>query len=344
MDKQTTRQSTFELIRIISVLGITGLHIYGQIKNQLSMPNVYVEILYCDIFAMAVPMFLLISGWFSVTLSTRKLASLHLMVLTYSILDFVIRYLMGDSVGIKDAVRAVFPILSYRFWYFSCYFLLLIFSPVVNYIVDNLPKKLYVGTILVWIIVVNTVSAFPTFGFVDDYLWKVLFYYFSGRFLRIYGLHFFKNKKTYLITGILLVLATYAANMLLTLILGKAITWFASDVFSIKEISAIFIFYYCCNTSFTCKPLNKIATFVPAVYLGESLIRFVIEKHFRYDLFYNSSLMIFVVFGIAIVTFAVVVVVESVRRFVSTPLEKIYVKLLEKLKIENCLKKIIDKV
>ncbi len=344
MGKENNRNSVIELIRIISVVGIVGLHIYGQIKTQLSMPNTLIQVLYCDIFAMAVPMFILISGYYSVSFSVKKITSLHLMVWTYSILDLIVRYSLGDSLAVKDIVRGVFPIISYRFWYFSCYFLLLIFAPVINYVVDNMSRKMLGGMLLLWMLVVNTVSVLPVFGFVDDYLWKMLFYYCVGRYISKYGLKLFIKTNSYLYSGVALIITSFCINSVLTLIKGESVTWLTSDSFIMKEISAIFIFYYCTKRSFNCKPLNKVASFVPVVYLAESIVRFVIEKYFIYDSYFGSPMLILVILGMGIVVYAVVMVVETIRRFAEHPLEELYSSFAQKLGIVDKFMSLLERV
>lgn len=344
MGKESNRNSVIELIRIISVIGIVGLHIFGQIKSQLSMTNIFVEIFYCDIFAMAVPMFLLISGYYSVSFSVKKITSLHLMVWTYSILDLIIRFSVGDALGAKDIVRGVFPIISYRFWYFSCYFLLMIFAPIINSILDNISKRLFASMLLLWMLVVNTVSVLPVFGFVDDYLWKVFFYYCAGRYLGKYGLRLFVKTESYLYLGIALILASFCINSALTLFKGEAVTWLTSDSFITKEISAIFIFYYLTKRFLGSSIVNKVASYVPVVYLAESTVRFVIEKFFHYDAFFDSPFLIFVVLGMGLVVYVIVVAVESLRRLVARPLEDFYARSIERFGIIETFNSFLERV
>jgi hypothetical protein len=266
------------------------------------------------------------------------------MILTYAVVDFVIRYLGGESLGINELVKALLPICSYRYWYFSCYFLLIIFSPVINFLAAKLSRKLFAGMLLLWIFVVSSVSVLPLFGFVDDYFWKVIFYYLAGRYISKYGLNLFKEKRTYLLSGMVLVFVTFLLNVLTTIIKGNIIIWFASDVFMLKEISVIFIFYYFVNCTYTNIKINKLATFVPAVYLAESTVRYVMSFWAELDAFYESPLLICMVFLIEIVVYVIVVVVESIRRFLSGPIEKLYAEMVEKMSLSDWFMSIIEKV
>ena len=331
MESSKSRNSVLELIRIISVMGIIGLHIYGTLSDKLSNPNIFIRIVYCDIFELAVPMFLLISGYFSVSFSVKKITRLHLMVVTYSLVNFCVRMGLHDySIGPIDLVRFVFPIISYRYWYFSCYFLLLLFSPILNHIVNSTSRKMLGGMLIIWMVIVNTVNIHPFFGFVDDYFWKVLFYYFAGGYLHKYGLRLFRKASGYLYAGIALIVAAMVANVLMTLAYREPVMSFSYDSFIMNELAAIFIFYYCSMQTMNNAVIDKIATYVPAVYLGESTIRFVIEKFLFRDSLGGSPVLVLIIFAIEIFIFMCIIVVERIRRFFERPIEKSYSKIVEK--------------
>ncbi len=320
-----SRNSTIEIFRIIGVLGIIGLHIFGEIRWDISRANSFVEIFYSDIFCMAVPFFLLISGYYSVNFNYLKLGRLHSMLVFYLLIDFYVKLKTGFSVGSVDLIAALFPILSYKRWYFSCYFILVILSFWINWLADTMSQKLLFYLLLVWMLAVNTFTVLPVFSLVDDYLWKVFFYYLAGRYLKKYGLKLFDKRSSYLKCGVAFVLITYLANVILTVVYGESVSIFATDCFILKELAAIFIFYYFVDNNISDKRIDLIASFVPAVYVAEGTVRRVGEQFFSFGRLYNNVALIFFVIAYSVAIYAIIALVETLRRFVFTKIEGIYI-------------------
>ena len=323
-DVKNGRNSAIELLRIISMIGVVGLHLYGDVKSELTFANTIWEMLYCDIFQMVVPAFVLISGFFSVKYDFRKLSALHIAIVIYSIIELFVNYMFTGNVGVRDVIKAFFPIMSYRYWFFSCYFLLVIFSGIINWIADNLPRKMFRDGLLLWIFFVSLLSFFPEFGFVDDGLWVMLFYYFAGRYLKKYGLDIFKNDKTYLFAGIGLMLAGFMMNTVMALVLRKGITWFADYAFALNEIANIFLFYYVTCRSFSYKPINYIASFAPIVYLAEGIVRAAFMQWFNLSFFYDKFYFFFLVLLMSMVIAIIVIAFELCRRLLFSRWETAY--------------------
>ena len=315
-----SRNSIIELLRIISIVGIVGLHIYGEIKSALPFEGVIGEIL-----------FILISGYYSVSFSFRKLSKLHVALVVYSIAEVAARYFCGESVGLIDVVRALLPVVSFQYWYFSCYFLLVIFSGLINRIVDELPQKVLLSVMVIWMLVVCTFNFLPGFGFGNDGFLIMLFYYVAGRYLRKYGLRLFKKDRYYLYTGILLIVCSFVVNVAIAYAVKNAASWLANDYFILVEISAIFIFYYFTGFKKSYSAVNKLATFVPFVYMCESAVRLVLFKYLDISGNFDKPWLFFLVLLLSLGVTAIVVLIEMMRRLLFDKAENYYVGLTHKV-------------
>lgn len=91
MKKAVTRQSNFELLRIISMFMIVGLHYFnGSMGGALaeidnSSPNYYVAFLFESLFIVSVGCFILITGYFSIN---KKSINLNKVVELLVQMDF----------------------------------------------------------------------------------------------------------------------------------------------------------------------------------------------------------------------------------------------------------------
>lgn len=325
------RNSVIECLRIFSVIGIIGLHIYGEIRGSISFANKLVEMFWGHVFAMAVPFFILISGWHSVSLKHTKLVKIHLLTLFYSIMLFGAEYYMVGGQSWKDAIRAIFPIVSQRYWYFSCYFVLLLFSGLLNWISDNLPQELYLVGILVWMIVICSPVCIPSFGFVSDYLWEMLFYYMVGRYLRKYGLKLFYNDSAYLFTGLVLLILSYVFDVVVSIVIGRGVAWTSSSIFTLKEVSAIFVFYFFAQKEIHLRVVNRISLVVPAVYAGEHFFRIVFDVNSKLIKYANDLRLVAFVILWSIAIFVLAGAIECLRRVIFGTLENRYEELIGKV-------------
>ena len=316
---KTERNSSVEIARVIAVIGIVGLHVYGDVHANISFSNKLIEVLYIEIFAMAVPFFIMVSGYYSVSFSFFKLLKLHTLIIYYSLLIFIVSWKLGIEVTKIDLMKSLFPILMNRYWYFCCYFMLVIFLFFFNWVTDHLEKNQFLALIIIWMLVVDSVTVFPIFSLLADHSWKMLFYYMVGRYLKKYGLSFFSQKRSYLIASLCILAITYGANLMASFYFRRGISWFASDRFFLKEICLTFLFYFIVKCKFESGTINSVSRCVPAVYAGEELFRICGQVSF--DAFLDKYVLIFLIIGYAVLISVMVFVLESIRRFLFGKLE-----------------------
>lgn len=142
------RQSNFELLRILCMMGVLVGHVLitlyqEQIHSQdWSLVN-QARVLLLNACAVGVNGFVLISGYFGITLSLGRVMRYWGQCLWYAILGFL---LVGGS-----WLSLLFPVSESGLWFVICYFALMLISPLLNAGLSALAdKELYkaVGALL----------------------------------------------------------------------------------------------------------------------------------------------------------------------------------------------------
>lgn len=159
------RQSGIELLRGVLMLMIVFVHLTGNGVLSAETPIPYTEPnwLYANtidaICYPAVNTFVLISGYFGIRLSLRRLLKLDIPVICYSVVLF---FLFG-TITFGGVVSSFIPILANKYWFLTAYFLLMLVSPLLNAFIDSrsmFQLKVVLLTALFLFVVVPSFSPF----------------------------------------------------------------------------------------------------------------------------------------------------------------------------------------
>lgn len=94
------------------------------------------------VFNAGVSVFVLISGFYGNRRNKNKIITLWTTVVLYSVISAMVGYiLMGESV--KSLITAAIPISTNRYWFVSCYIILMLFSPNTNRIIESISQPLF---------------------------------------------------------------------------------------------------------------------------------------------------------------------------------------------------------
>ncbi len=155
------RQSNFELLRIVSMLMVLGVHIDGA---SLGMPDVsggwsalsvrdYWQLIVEAVCIVGVNCFTMISGWFGIRLKWRGLASFLFECVFYSVL------ICTAVMIVKPEARSVvgwlesWLVLSHtELWYVPAYFGLMLLSPLLNAGMEALTKRRLLMIVAVFVL------------------------------------------------------------------------------------------------------------------------------------------------------------------------------------------------
>ena len=109
-----------------------------------------------------VDLFAITTGYLCVTSNNtlKRLTNLWLQVFFVGVLIAGIGSLMGRDVGAYDWLRAVFPVMTGEYWYFTAYFIVCLFVPFINPGARSLDKKTFSRILLAFFLLVGVSSLF----------------------------------------------------------------------------------------------------------------------------------------------------------------------------------------
>lgn len=96
------RESNFELLRLIAMIFIVLYHFCSSVKAGIDTENRWILLGY-TIFHIGVPVFILISGYWTIKLSIRKLISFYLYCFLWYLMCYGISVLfLGEEFILKE--------------------------------------------------------------------------------------------------------------------------------------------------------------------------------------------------------------------------------------------------
>ena len=206
--KQQTRQSNFELLRIAAMFFILCFHcVFRSIPD--SVPLTFSGYLLRSFFILGkfgVNLYILISGYFMVKSHFRwkKVILLLGELCFYNLFVCVGSYLLkADSFSIPGLVRYTLKGFSFP-WFLTVYLMVYILSPYLKRLILKLTqtelKRMIVTVLLIWSLFPTAVSLFnggksETLLYYSDFIIFVIIYI-IGAYLRLYPSGVFKTKKS----------------------------------------------------------------------------------------------------------------------------------------------------
>jgi hypothetical protein len=331
MIARTERESNFELLRIILMIMIIGIHylLHGGALANLHLwdSNYYTANVLQSFFIIAVNCFILISGYFGIKFRITKLLKLEFQILFYSIAIFIIFIFTGMiKLNFHELKMAVTPTFSGRWWFITVYVGLFIISPYLNLLIDKLKKDQYLkllATLFLIFILLPTIH----FNLVDvnkgQSLYSFAFLYLIGGYIKKYysiGI----NKKKYLLIYFICTALIFLGNLVLTIITKRNIFMFHDYNNVLVFISSIAFFMYFKEIKIKSIKINKISSLVFGVYLihDHHYVRnYIYSNIFHTQQLYHSNL--FIIYAILSITiiFIVCTIIEYVRVKVFEKLE-----------------------
>lgn len=185
---QRERNFGIDLLRVIATFMVVLLHVLSQggILKALGNFTVKGEIMWVVQITCfcAVNVFGLISGYVGIGAKHKlsNLLSLWIQVVLYNGISVVlINMLRLDSFSIKNLLKAIFPVISSENWYFSAYFALFFFMPILDELIEKMKKKdlrMRLFVVVVFFTLFETIKSVDVFGIRAGYsvLWLVLMY------------------------------------------------------------------------------------------------------------------------------------------------------------------------
>ena len=316
-----SRNSSIELLRIISIIMILFLHINKDMMFvndfQMSMLSSVIMFITESLSIVAVNCFILITGYFSVnsdTFKIRKAVNLVAITSFYGIAIYFVLVAFGaESFGIKQLIKCALPYFFDKVWFINIYIVLYLFIPFINKALKALSIKGY--TILL-ILLLLIFSVWPTFipnPPYNDYGYSIVSFvmiYCIGGYLK---LHF--NKKV----NCAVWLAGYVILSAVTCVLLKfrGTHWIDyNSVFVVLASVCLFMFFASFN--FSSKIINYISLSVLSVFIihAHQCIRpTLFTEIFDIDSRLNSNLFILYYVSAPLIIFVICIVIDILRRY-----------------------------
>lgn len=250
------RLANFELLRVIAMLFIVVIHTldHGMVLENLEPGGFqfcffYLIEAFCVV---AVNLYVLISGYF-LSVSKFRIKKLLLIVALTFIFSICIYLALALTkqveFGMIDLIKSLFPIITGKYWFITCYVLLYLLSPFINILVKNLTQKHFIVFLVVLVIVFSVIPTIflfqDAFGTERGYslLWFVCLYL-IGAYLHRYPINLKKGWLYYLGISLLVFASTFVFRFFEELILGKVISFtilYKYNSFTILA-SSIFLF------------------------------------------------------------------------------------------------------
>ena len=233
LNRPTERNYGIDLFRIVSMMMIVTLHVLGHGADiwSLDYGTARYDVLWLfEITAFcAVNCYGLISGYVGINSNYRasNLVSLWLQVAFYSVsITVIFKIMYPDSVSKFDFISAIFPVLSNRYWYFTSYFLLFLFVPVLNYVVEHMSKVKMGIVLFAFVFCVSVLSPiYVSFFCVDSFklsggysAWWLITLYMLGAYLSKHRILHNVNLKWLVLVFALSTLLTWSSKVLLPII------------------------------------------------------------------------------------------------------------------------------
>lgn len=146
----TRRQSSIELLRIISMMMVLAVHIDGASLGLPELEGDFARLTARPAWQLGVESlaiigvncFTLISGYFSIRLKVRSLASFLFQCVFYSVGLYAVMCIAAPGRFSFGGLIESFMILTHTdLWYVPAYFLLMLVAPLLNAGFDRLPRR-----------------------------------------------------------------------------------------------------------------------------------------------------------------------------------------------------------
>lgn len=320
------RQSNIELLRIIAMFMILGLHVNFLALDKpyaeeiLSTPMQSFMRILCENFCIVgVNVFVLISGWFGIHFKTKGICSFIFQCLFFSLIVFIAFAATGQVEINRINIMSAFLLYKNAYWFVWAYLFLYILAPVLNGFIDNANRGTVKRVIILFFAIQTITFIFTSTGFTKAGYSPLSF---IGLYLlaRYYRLHQQNNCK-YIYLGIYLLCTL--CNTLIYFIpayMGhnNETILSISNAYTnpLNIIGALSLLLFFTKIDIKSRFINWVASSCFAVYLFH--MHFCISGHylkFAKDIYENFSGVTYlaVIIGFMIIVFAIAVLIDKAR-------------------------------
>lgn len=236
------------------------------------------------------------------------------------------------SVNMKECIKAIFPVMTEQYWYFSAYFCMFFLIPFMNAAIHTLTQNQLKYTIVVLVMlssVLDTVFRYNVCKTQGGYslIWLIILYI-IGAYIKKYNV-FEKTNSFKALSGYLFcVLVTWTVKFVLEIatlrLLGKVkggsiVVSYISPTILGAAICLLVVFKNIHITAVLKKVIAKLSSLAFSVYLihEQPLIRdYLIKEHFASYAYFSIPLMVLAVIGSACGIYIICSVIDLFREYI----------------------------
>lgn len=272
-----TRDSNAELLRLICMFFIVFHHIlvhgaYPELLQggaAIATTNAKIALLLNGLFYPAVNIFILISGYFGINFSIKKLFNLYIFCGFYGMLGFLSRMLFLDEPFSRAFFTSTFlPFTHNPYWFINCYIALFFLAPILNKFIREATKRDYIISLILLTFLNLYIGYFWARGDNPDgySTMQFIYVYFIGGFIKRFVIvSKLKEYRWHLFSAYLLSALCWTAMSLLQ---SYRVPFEYNNPFIIT--GAIGLFGFVMTFNIKSKPINWLASSALAVYLIQS--------------------------------------------------------------------------
>ena len=330
------RQSNIELLRLLSMFALLFLHFYIR---SLMPSEVYAEqtgfwknfpLVLSSLTSLQVNIFILISGWFGIRTTPKKIIGFYLLCAFYGVFTYLLSLGLDNSFSIRDLAISFMPFSAMKGWWFvKSYLFLMLLAPLFNKAIEYMSKREF-QYVLLALVLINSYFGFfckQDINWDGNTLMQLTYVYFIGRYLALY----LKADKLKLRkwTAVIAVcsIAMYALVWLLNdnyLHLVKTYTFLLrNNLWSVCNSIVIFLFFT--TLKIESKSINWLAKGAFAIYLVHDSVWIGMNWNTYltniYDA-YHPALAWIMVSAFFVVYFFGVLCFDHIRAFMTDPIAR----------------------
>ncbi len=340
------RKIGLDILRILSMSGIVGLHLIGQggLINNLSMSNyrTYIVMILYVICYLSVDTFGIMSGylsWKKERINYKRILELITITLFYCITITLLCILFNlKSLGIKEIIISLFPMIIGRYWYITSYILVFFLMPYLNFFIKEIPKFEYKKMLIVLFILLSIIP--NIFGSTDFFMinngyspfWLIYCYLIGGYIGKYIDVKTISSKH-YVVLALNLI-ASYSINIIIKLtcilFIGKTIkqSWFINYISPFIIVSSIIMVIIFSKVKVKNEFLKKIIIFLSTTSFGVYIIHshyliydYIIKNILLFCIDYNIILIILIFLGMLCIIYLTCSIIEFLRMKIFTILK-----------------------
>ena len=189
------RQSNIELLRLLSMFALLFLHFYIR---SLMPSEVYAEqtgfwkdfpLVLSSLTSLQVNIFILISGWFGIRTTPKKIIGFYLLCAFYGVFTYLLSLGLDNSFSIRDLAISFMPFSAMKGWWFvKSYLFLMLLAPLFNKAIEYMSKREF-QYVLLALVLINSYFGFfckHEINWNGNTLMQLTYVYFIGRYLALY--------------------------------------------------------------------------------------------------------------------------------------------------------------